>query len=287
MPKLSYQSQPLQNHSFRGQDLTGIDFSGANLRGCSFHSATLRHANFDGAVLGRSIQQWFVLVLVMAIAALLAGHAATRLIFAALGASLQGTTGILVMVLHGVLMAVGLAGWTVGGHRHRGGSRASGALLGFFYVGSAFNDALIPAIVGAIAGAVMGDWLSQRVTVQWGAIALTTVCTMLSISAVFLLGTTAIAGLAVQHWIGVLFSSLTGLYLWLTYRWGRCLEAQIEQFGGTSFRSADLTDAVFHPRVQGRVDFTDAIALPDYRCGKSDRQSLPAESRHPGRPQTW
>ena len=253
----------LQNRSFRGQDLSGADFSGANLRGCNFTGAILRGANFQRVELGRSRRQWLEMSLAIAIGFLITAHGVTRLIFPALGQPLAGTSGLLVIVLHLVLMAAGLGilarsrspqlAVTLGGC-------LSGLLVGFFYGGSAFGEALLPASLTAVVGAGSSGWLSQRWPQSGGAIVLITASVVMSSGATFLLGTSAIAGLAGQHWVGILLSGLTLIYLWLTWRWSLYLGDRIETFGGTSFRNADLTGAKFEPITAGRVCFEGAIA---------------------------
>ncbi|MEO0533735.1 MAG: pentapeptide repeat-containing protein [Cyanobacteria bacterium P01_A01_bin.123] len=258
-------SPNLQNRSFRGQDLTGADFSGANLRGCDFQGAILRGANFQGVALGRSRRQWLGLILAIAIAVLLTGHAVTRLIFAVLGQSILGRFGVLVIVLYGVLMATGLGILA----RPRSprlamglSSSLSGALLGFFYVGNSFDEALMPAGLGAIVGAAVAYGLNRLWPRSGWSVGLITASVVMCSGAVFLLGTTAIAGIAGHHWVGVLFSGLTLGYLMLTWRWSLCLGEGIDTFGGTSFRNADLTGMMFEPSQAGRVCFLGAIEPP-------------------------
>lgn len=258
-------SPNLQNRSFRGQDLTGADFSGANLRGCDFQGAILRGANLQGVELGRSRRQWLSLSLAIAISFLTTGHAVTRLIFSALGQPILGRFGVLVMVLHAVLMVTGLGilAWPRSPRLAIGvGSSCSGALLGFFYGGSAFGEALVPASLGAMIGAAIGYGLNRWWPHSSGSVALITASVMVSSGAVFLLGTTAIAGITGQHWVGIVFSGLTLGYAILTWWWSLCLGDRIDTFGGTSFRNADLTDVVFAPSHVGRVTFTGAIEPP-------------------------
>ncbi|MEO1124040.1 MAG: pentapeptide repeat-containing protein [Cyanobacteria bacterium J06639_16] len=258
-------SPNLQNRSFRGQDLTGADFSDANLRGCDFQGAVLRGANFQGVVLGRSRRQWLVLIVAIAIAVLLTGHAVTRLTFAVLGQSVLGRFGALVIVLHVVLMATGLGILAMPRSPRLAmglSNSLSGALLGFFYVGNSFDEALMPAGLGAIVGAAMAYGLNRLWPRSGWSVGLMTASVVVCSGAVFLLGTTAIAGIAGHHWVGVVFSGLTLGYLMLTWRWSLCLGEGIDTFGGTSFRNADLTGMTFEPRQVGQVSFVGAVEPP-------------------------
>ncbi|MGA7933919.1 MAG: pentapeptide repeat-containing protein [Kovacikia sp.] len=57
MTTQNYAKQILHNRSFQGVDLTDADFSGSDLRGCDFTGATLVGANFEGATMGQSREQ--------------------------------------------------------------------------------------------------------------------------------------------------------------------------------------------------------------------------------------
>lgn len=161
---------------------------------------------------------------------------------------MSGKRGVLVVVLHSVLMLTGLAAFGCVSRPRLAyglGVSLSAAALGFCYGGILFDRQLIPAIVGALLFLWLGDFISWFWRDGLGAIAFLTAIVVVSGSAVFLLGTTAIAGWDTGHWLGGVFSGLTVLCLWLTWRWSGCLEHQIHQFGGTKFEGADLTEALF------------------------------------------
>lgn len=178
---------------------------------------------------GRSWQ----IVVVMGLMLLITGNAVWRLVFSVLGQPMSGIRGILVVVLHVVLMGTGLA---VLGRRRTPrlayglGASLSAAVLGFFYGGTWLGEALLPAIIGAVLMAIVGDFLSWYGREGLMAIALLTAIVTVSSAAVFLLGTTAIAGIAVRHWLGGVFCGLTVLHLWLTWCWSTELTAQIYHF---------------------------------------------------------
>ncbi|MEM8638153.1 MAG: hypothetical protein AAGG51_04925 [Cyanobacteria bacterium P01_G01_bin.54] len=168
--------------------------------------------------------------LVLAIAIGITGNAVWRLIFSALGQPLAGTTGILVLVLHGVLMTTGLAALWLGRLPRVAyglGSSLAGAVIGFFYGGSWFDESLLPAVMGALLLALVGDFLSWYGRQGRVAIALLGAIVTVSSATVFLLGTTAIAAIDAHHGFGMIFSVLTLLYLWLTWRWAVVLETHL------------------------------------------------------------
>ncbi len=259
---ISSTSPNLQNRSFRGQTLIDADFQGADLRGADFRGAILRGANFCGARLGRSPWQWAQLVAAMLLTLWLTVHTLAGLIFSALGQPMQGTTGILVLVLHGV--SLGAAGAIALPPRYRVGvgSGGVGILVGFFYGGSWFDQALMPAIVGAVLGLIAAVGFSRRWRSGLGAVVLRTAIATLSGGAVFLLWTTAIAGLTTGHPLGWVFTALTLLYFSITWQWTGHIEAAIARYGGTSFHAADLTGADFTAVRWGFVNMESAIAPP-------------------------
>ncbi|MDB9493049.1 pentapeptide repeat-containing protein [Spirulina major CS-329] len=249
----------LQNRSFRRQTLTNADFHGADLRGADFRGAILRGATFRGARLGRSPWQWAQLIAAIALTAWLTGKAVTGLIFAALGQPMQDTAGMLVIVLHSVSLGTGAAIALPSRYRIAVGSGGVGILIGFFYGGTWFDQALMPAMVGAVLGLSLGVGLSGRWRSGLGAIVGPTAIALTSGGAVFLLWTTAIAGLTTGHPLGWAFTLLTLLYFAITGQWTGQIEAAIAQYGGTSFQDADLTGADFSDVQGGLVHWEGAI----------------------------
>ena len=177
---------------------------------------------------GRRWGRWplFKLTLVMAIATLITGHGISVLIFASLGQPLSDTAGILVLILHGCLMGVGLAR-CIPPYRHILAAGCTGTLLGFFYGWTAWGEALGGATIGAGVGLAFGMALGFWGRRGWGAIALGTALAVASSGAVFLLGTTAIAGLLARHPWGLVFTALTLIHGRFTWQWTQELETMI------------------------------------------------------------
>jgi Pentapeptide repeats (8 copies) len=59
---LNFSSQNLQGRSFKGKNLTGADFSYADIRGCDFTNAILKNANFNQTKAGL-LNKWIVLLI--------------------------------------------------------------------------------------------------------------------------------------------------------------------------------------------------------------------------------
>lgn len=169
---------------------------------------------------------FFKLTLVMAIATLITGHGISVLIFSALGQPLSNTVGILVLILHGCLMGVGFAR-CIPRYRQIIAAGCTGALLGFFYGWTALGEALGAAAVGTGVGVALGIALGVWWRRGLGAIALGTALAVASSGAVFLLGTTAIAGLFARHPWGLVFTALTLIHWRFTWQWISELETII------------------------------------------------------------
>lgn len=177
-------------------------------------------------------RDWY-LILVVALMVSITGNAVWRLLFSVLGQPMSDIRGVLVVTLHMVLMGTGLA--ALGRRRtprlaYGVGAGLSAAVLGFFYGGTWLGETLLPAVIGAVLMAIVGDFLSWYGRDGLVAIASLTAIVTVSSAAVFLLGTTAIAGVAVQHWLGVVFCGLTALHLRLTWCWSTELTTQIHRF---------------------------------------------------------
>ena len=182
-----------------------------------------------------------------------------RLIFLGLGQPITGTSGGLILGLHGVLLGLGLLclGLTRSPRlslQIAGG--LCGALLGFFYAGKMFDQSIVAAVVGAVGLASGMVWgLRQPRSGFW---LITLAAGMTATSAtVFLLSVPTLAG-----WFGSsLAARLTALggsvicliYLWFTWCWSVALMAEIQRSGGTSFHAAQLTGADFTEAKLGLV----------------------------------
>ncbi len=143
---------------------------------------------------------------------------------------------------------------------------ASGALLSFFYAGSSNDNnpkiAIAAAVVGGIVMAVV-SWLFRRGLVP---VAVSVAGAVTGYGSAFFIGTIAIAGLSTQNWIvGILWSSLSIGYLWLTMNSLILAIREIRQTGRTSFKGADLTNAKFECVRLENADFRGAIGYLNTR----------------------
>ena len=135
----------------------------------------------------------------------------------------------------------------------------SGALLGFFYAGSASGNNPTIAIVGAMfAGLVM---LAASVLLhQIIKIAIVTITTVTSYGAAFLLGATASMSLSTQQLgIGFVCAIATFAYVWLTLNSLKSIIRSLKLASTTSFKGANLTDARFDRADLNRIDFSQTI----------------------------
>jgi uncharacterized protein YjbI with pentapeptide repeats len=252
----NFSKRILWDRSFRRQNLSGADFRGADLRGCDFSNANLIGVNFTGARLGQSPSQ----IIVLAIAAIVTGivflRTIARLIFPAMGLTVEDPAWIFAAILFAVLTLAGMitAVRTVVGFSSRLGKITgtivailAGMLLGFLYAGVKGGNDPKAAIGGAaIAGALMlVANLSPNSLVQ---IVITTTGIAMTYGAAFVTWSVAILFLTTHQFFGgILLSLVTLTYLWTTLRSMALAVNQIQQAPGTTFKGADLTDAQFDP----------------------------------------
>jgi Pentapeptide repeats (8 copies) len=252
--QFNFVGQDLRNRSFAGQDLRGADFSHADLRGCNFRKACLIGANFSHARLGRSRFQSILRLSVAVGVACVMTDAVSRLMFGALGKTWEDPAWPFILLLQGVMVAIGLtsamslwakrplrtwAYWATG--------LLTGTLLGFFYGGYLNNSNPGTAAVGAIIGFVgMGilfriagyhPWLSVWVLVG-RAIAL--------YGFAFFVGMWAAAAWSTMNVFLACLLSILGLSsLWFSGYQLLQLLADLRMLPGTFFQGADLTYARF------------------------------------------
>ena len=264
----SFKNQPLQARSFQQQILNGADFSGADIRGCNFNNAQLVGANFERVKAGLSPQKLMILSGSAIAIALLVGDAVSRLIFGALGQIPNSSAWSFVLVLYGVL---GLAGASAGisslksislkTSRLAGTLSAvlSGALLGFFYAGSASGNNPSIAIGGAIAAGLVMFAASVFLHQALIKIAIATLTTVTTYGAAFMLGATASASLSAQHGIGFAYAIAAFVYVWLTLNSLKSMIRSLKLASTTSFKGANLTDARFDQAALNHTDFSQSI----------------------------
>jgi Pentapeptide repeats (8 copies) len=252
---VDFSHQDLRDRSFKGQALMGANFHGADLRGCDFSQAQLTGANFQNIRTGRTLKQVLPSLLLAIATALPLFDAISRLIFAALGQTPEDSGWFYVLLLYGVL---GIAG--LGYDKRLGGlsAAAAGAIVGFFYAGSwTGNDpkfAAIGAIVCGLLAAGASFW-------NWG-IVLTTARLIARYGFAFLIATIALNHLSTQNPWGLFWAFLSMLYTQLTITSLLALLRQFKRVVGTSFQSADLTDATFdHAKLSPSTDFSNIVGI--------------------------
>ena len=250
-----FKNQNLQGRSFQGQNLNGSDFSGADIRGCNFNHAQLVGANFEQASVGLSPRKFILLGGLTIAISLLVADALSRLIFSALGQIPNSPAWSFVLHLYGVL---NLAGASAGVSSLNKislkisrismlvSAASSGALLGFFYAGSASGNNPNLAIAGAVAAGlvmVVGSIFVDRALIQ---IAIATVITVTVYAAAFLLGATAAMSLSAQQ-LGIGFTCAIAslIYAWLTLNSLKAIVRSVKLASTTSFKGANLIQARF------------------------------------------
>jgi uncharacterized protein YjbI with pentapeptide repeats len=251
----NFSKQVLCNRSFRGQVLNGADFGGADVRGCNFRNAQLEGANFIGAKIGVSRRQIGVLSGAAIAICLIVGDVVTRLILGTQGQIPGSGSWPFVLLLYGVLSAAGIAGAIartqpptskVGRLAGTISAILSGALLGFFYGGTATNNNSQAALASMAIGGVLMFFVSSRMRHQFAKIAIAAAGSVATYGGAFLFSATASAFLHAQKlFLGTFLGLLSLLYLWFAFLSFSAIVREIANAEGTSFRGANLTDAKF------------------------------------------
>jgi hypothetical protein len=269
---LNFANQDLRNRRFKGRNLNDADFSNCDIRGCDFSYALLQGANFERVRTGRTRRQFITLAMVTILVALIAANAFTQMIFGALGRTAAEPAWSFILAL-GISLAIAGA---FSGVRVRAGTQsivghvatavsgaASGALLGFFYAGTATNNNTGLAIAGAVIGGVGMAITNFRVRHGFVAVAVAVAGAVASYGFAFLVGAIAIAYLSTQKLVwAVIWGTLSAGYILLTIN---CIGLAIREFTsacGTSFRGADLTNARFDAARLQNTDFRGAEGTP-------------------------
>lgn len=251
----NFSNQVLRNRSFQGQVLNGADFGGADVRGCNFRNAQLQGANFVGAKIGVSGRQIAILCAGAIAICLVLTDVLTRLILSTQGQIPESRSWSFVLLLYGVLSAAGLAGTIANKHPKTSklgifagtiSAILSGALLGFFYAGTATNNNSQAALAGMAIGGVLMFFVSSRIQRQFAKVAIAAAGSIATYAAAFLFSATASAFLSTQKlfW-GTCFALLSLLYLWFSFVSFSAIVREIAHAEGTSFRGANLADAKF------------------------------------------
>lgn len=264
---LNFTHQDLRNRSFKGLNLKKANFSGSDLRGCDFSGAVLVGANFEGVRTGITLRQCIVLVIAAVITTWLMASAVTRPVFSALGEPVGGHKWSFIVAL---LLSLGISGAGSGLRvaiapqfrivAFALSGIASGALLGFYYVGIATNENPQAAIVGAVVAGLMMTFISFRVRSGTVAVAVAIAATVASYGLAFWLWAVALALLSGQQLVwGILLSILSLAYVGLTLSSLVLSFIEMKRSSGTSFRNADLTEASFANAKVRNTDFSGAV----------------------------
>ncbi|MGG6295860.1 pentapeptide repeat-containing protein [Leptolyngbya sp. AN02str] len=266
--RLDFSNRNLRNRSFQGKNLIGADFRGADIRGCNFGNAELIGANFEQARAGATSQQLLPLVaMALGFAGMLA-YGASHLVFASLGQTPEQPAWLSVVVLH---LFLGMAGAGAASrpllrwHSPLGrwamdiSGMCSGALTGFFYVGSAANENAQAAIAGAVVGAGVMAALRVRFAKRM-AVVMPAMGAVAAYGFAFLVWTVAIAWLQTERYgWSLLLGTISLIYIWCVVRALRAARDAMRRLTGTSFAGANITQARFDPTMFNQADFSGVI----------------------------
>src|SRR4028119_2044487 len=231
---LNFANQDLRNRSFKGLDLSGANFSGCDIRGCNFTGAILRGANFQGVRTGQSRR---------GVRNLIARAGVTAVTVTTAGA----LTGLIGGADAGAVAVTGTAAAAVAAARGGGGRvAAAGALAGL--IGGA--DAGAVAVTGTAAAAIAAT--RGEAGIVAGSVAGAAAAIGASGIVTFLGGDTL---------RGIVLFLVSGVILGLTAIGFFIAVEEIEKLAVTSFRKADLTNAVFDAGAIIDADFSDARGL--------------------------
>lgn len=268
MPK-NFSGQNLQGHSFRDQDLSEANFSYADIRGTNFTNATLIRANFNRAKGGLK-SQWAICLLIISLSIAAIAGFTSALALPLFTSTLSLPVGIqqfsvlrsivillvfavfLIVTIHQGLeasfWAVAAAGTTV--------VVAAGATSGRSAAAVAAAAATAAAGAGAVTGAVaVAIAIAIAVTETWVAIIAIAMAGA---------GAATVAGIVV----GGVVMAVAGMSAYISLRAlaGENKYAIVRRFAvtfaatsGTSFQSADLTDANFTQATLKNTNLSNAI----------------------------
>lgn len=260
---ISLTNQDLRNLSFKGRNLQGVDFSGSDLRGCDLSYAHLQEANFEKIRAGREPRKLLELTAIAIVVCLIVFRAYTQtnfnpinLYFYPLHFSLAiASLGVAIASVYRQKYLIERIAMTVSGS-------ASGALMGFYYLGSLAHKsphlAGFGAVIGAIAVGSLFFWQKKEAMVLAiavsGALA---ACYLTFLLVIKMLAALVAHSLVLGSFWGVIcLISLAGVLVALDF-----VVRQISLLSCTSFRGANLTKAKFAGARLGNSDFRGAIGF--------------------------
>ncbi|MEM6754432.1 MAG: pentapeptide repeat-containing protein [Cyanobacteria bacterium P01_C01_bin.38] len=266
---LNFSNRDLRNFSFKGQNLDGANFSSSDIRGCDFSNSSLRAANFENVKSGQTAKIFLSLIAVTFVTTIIVFHAVSQMIFGVIERTPESPVWVYGIALSISLAISGIAGAAMSLGKKKSIFKrivtiicgaTSGAILGFFYGGTAAGKNPQVAIVSAVIGAVIMSISSIYFKKGFMPITLSVASTIYNYGFGFLVGTRAIAFLSTQNLIwGFSLSFLSLTYIGLTIISLRYTIKEITTYSTTSFRHSNITNANFNNAKLGFSDFTNAV----------------------------
>jgi Pentapeptide repeats (8 copies) len=271
---ISLTNQNLRNLSFKGRNLQGVNFSGSDLRGCDLSYAHLQEANFEKIKAGHEPRKLLELTAIALFVGFIAFRAYTQISFnsiefdfdprciglaiASLGVAIAQRTRIKpIASIARQKSLIETIAMTVSGS-------ASGALMGYYYIGHLHLTQKIPhlasfgAVIGAIAVASLFFSQKKDATIvaiaASGALAACHLTFLLAVKTSVALGTKSLV--SGSFW-GVL-SLISLVVVIFSFDFAIC---QIGLLCCTSFQGANLTKAKFSGACLGNSNFRNAIGF--------------------------
>jgi uncharacterized protein YjbI with pentapeptide repeats len=270
-----FSGQNLRGRSFKGRkDLSGANFSYADIRGADFTKAILKGANFSHVQAGRQHHWAIVLLAVSLFLSTLSGFVSA---FAGdtTGAALisenpiEILTGLVILITLAVfflltirqslLVAFGVVATVVvaAAAAEVAGVAVAGAVVAAVGAGAM---AMALAVVAAVAASGAGAGAGAVAVVAAAAAAAAGLAVPLAASGAVAGAVAAAVAVAVAMSVAGLSTSVSRQALAgdRKYTFIRTIAIAFAATGGTSFRSADLTDADFTQAILESTNFTEA-----------------------------
>ncbi|MEO1561193.1 MAG: pentapeptide repeat-containing protein, partial [Cyanobacteria bacterium J06632_19] len=255
---------------FKGQNLNYANFSYSDIRGCDFTNTSLREANFQNVKAGQTTQIFICLISISFVTTVIVFHAVSSMIFGVIERTPESPVWVYGVALSISLGIAGIAGVVMSLAKKKStlqriatilSGSTSGAILGFFYGGTAAGGknpqiAIASAAIGALIMAISSFYFQKG----FMAIVLSAAATIITYGFAFLSGTRAIAFLSTQNLIwgfSITFLSLT--YIGFTLISFHYFIKELTSFSVTSFRDSDITNTSFKNAKLGFSDFSNAI----------------------------
>ncbi len=281
----NFRRENLQGQSFKGKSLEGADFTEADIRSADFSNANLTGANFRGAKAGLQRRQTIFLVSISLLLSALSGFCSLFIgyLVAAIfdgsfisstnpvAGTIGGWVGLIVVIVFCIItirqgIAAGLGALTLAlAVVVAGAFVIGGALIVAVELSGTFSVAGAFAIAGAFAGSVAGALAFATAGVlAFAAAGALTVAFDFAIAGAFA-GLTGALAFAVGAALAGAFTLFSFCISWLAIKGDekqaliRNIAVAFAAFGGTSFRSANLTNADFTGSTLRNTDFREAI----------------------------